>query len=245
MCRIEVLKLRRTLALWMVVIAPAVVVSLQMMIWVTSKSAFDVDQDLWLSFQQNILSMWAVFMQPLFAALVVALVYHLDHSSQGWLRLFVLPVPRWTVPAAKLALVLAMVVAATVVLQVMALGGTWVAQVLNRRISLPEQVPLGVMAGRAAQVLLTSLLVAVIQNAVSLRFSSVPVSLGVGITGAFVALFASGWRYGPYYPWLMALHTIRGEPEVVSRILWLSPVLAVVVAAGTLVYASRRDPGRY
>ena len=49
--------------------------------------------------------MWAIFMQPLFAALIVALVYHLDHASQGWLRLFVLPVPRWTIPAAKLAVV--------------------------------------------------------------------------------------------------------------------------------------------
>ncbi len=245
MCRIEVLKLRRTLALWMVLIAPAVVVSLQMLIWASSKSAFDVDADLWLSFHQNILSMWAVFMQPLFVALVAALVYHVDHSSQGWLRLFLLPVPRWTVPAAKLAVVLAMVVAATAVLQVLSLAGTWAAQAMNSRIVLPEYVPLGVLLSRTAQVLLTSLVVAVVQNAVSLRFASVSVSLGVGITGAFVALFASSWKYGPYYPWLMALHTIHGKPEVVARILWLSPTVALLGIAATMVYASRRDPGAY
>jgi ABC-2 type transport system permease protein len=245
MCRIEILKLRRTLALWMVLIAPAVVVLLQMMIWVNNRSAFDVDVDLWLSFLTNVLSMWAIFMLPLFAALIVALVYHIDHSSQGWLRLFVLPVPRWTVPAAKLTIVTAMVVAATVVLVAGSLAGTLAAQMLNARIVLPDEIPLGTIALRSAKMLVASLIVVVIQNAVSLRFSSVPVSLGVGITGTFVALFATSWKYGPYYPWLMALHTIHGKEDVAARILWISPTLAILLAAATLVYATRRAPAEY
>ena len=245
MCRIELLKLRRTLALWMVVIAPAFVVSLQMLIWINSKSAFDVDVDLWLQFLGNVLSMWAIFMLPLFTALIVALVYHIDHSTQGWLRMFVLPVPSWTIPAAKLSLVVAMVVAATAVLVAGCLAGASVAALLNQKVELPADIPWALVAERSSRVLATSFLIVVIQNAVSLRFSSVPVSLGVGITGTFVALFASGWKWGPYYPWLMPILTIHGKDEVVSRIVWLSPTLAVVLAAATLVYATRRQPGEY
>jgi ABC-2 type transport system permease protein len=245
MCRIETLKLRRTLALWMVVIAPAVVVTLQLFIWIRNKDAFDVDVDLWLAFQKNILAMWAIFMQPLFAALVVALVYHLDHASHGWLRLFILPVPRWTVPAAKLAVVIAMVTGATLVLFGLTVAGTMLAERLNVRITLPAEIPWATLAGRAGRVYLASLLVVVIQNLVSLRFSSVPVSLGVGITGTFIALFAASWDKGPYYPWLMPLHVLSEKADIAARILWLGPTLAVLVAAATVVHGSRRDPGTY
>ena len=245
MCRIEILKLRRTLALWMIFVAPSIVVLLQLMIWAQNKNSLDVDVDLWLSFQRNILTMWAIFMQPLFAALIVALVYHLDHASQGWLRLFVLPVPRWTIPAAKLVVVLAMMTAATVTLHVLTMGATWLFAVINHRIVLPVEVPFVELAVRTGRVFLTSLIVVVIQNAISLRFASVPVSLGAGIAGTFLALFATSWKHGPYFPWLMGLYSIHGKEDVMARLLWLSPTLTILVAAGTLIYATRRDPGTY
>lgn len=245
MCRIEALKLRRTLALWMVVLAPAVVVTLQMLLWSGSRSTFDVDIDLWLMFQKNILSMWGIFMQPLFVALVVALVYHADHASQGWLRMFALPVPRWTVPAAKLVVVVSLSTAAAVVLFGATLAGTVAAARVNERIVLQAEIPWAAMADRAGRVFLASLVIVAIQNAVSLRWSSITVSLGVGITGTFLALFASSWEYGPYYPWLMPLISLHGKPEVVARLLWLSPAVAVLVIAVTLAYGARRDPARY
>jgi len=245
MCRIEFLKLRRTLALWMVVVAPAVVVLLQLLIWTGARGDFDVDVDLWLAFLTNVLSMWAIFMQPLFVALVVTLVYHLDYASQGWPRMFLLPVPRWTVPAAKLAVVATMVVAATVVLVALSLAGTKLGPLLNERIVLQPDIPFATAFARAGKVLVASLLVVVIQNFVSLRWSSVPVSLGIGITGTFLALFATSWKYGPYYPWLMGIQVIHGKEAAAARILWLSPALAIVLAAATLIYATRRDPGLY
>ena len=141
MCRVEALKLRRTLALWMVLVAPAVVVVLQLLVATRSRDGMlGADVDLWLTFQKNVLTLWAVFMQPLFAALVATLVYHADHASQGWLRLFVLPVPRWTVPAAKLAAVFALVSAANLVLFVLDLAATWAAPTAQRadRVAAPR-----------------------------------------------------------------------------------------------------------
>jgi len=243
MCRIEALKLRRTLAVWMILVAPAVVVALQLMIWSRNRTGFAADVNLWQSFLGNVLSMWAIFMQPMFVALVAALVYHVDHASQGWMRLYTLPVPRWTVPSAKLAILVVMTVAATVVLLAGSLAATALAPLLNHRIVLHHEVPLTAVVLRTAKVQAATLLVLVIQNLVSLRWSSLVVSLGVGVTGTFLGLFGTGWKYGPYFPWLMGLLSIHGRPEVIARILWLGPTLSVLVAVATLVYASRRDPG--
>jgi hypothetical protein len=237
-CRIETLKLRRTLALWMTLVAPAAVILLQLLIVTRVGDGPGADIDIWLSFQKNALTMWALFMQPLF----VALVYHLEHASNGWLRLFVLPVPRWTIPAAKLGAVLGLVTLATIALFVLAVAATWMAPALNAKVELPAEIPWGELVWRAGRVFVATLAVVAIQNFVSFRFASVPLSLGVGIVGTFVGLFASSWKGGPYFPWLMGLHAIHGKEAIAARIMWMAPLLAVLVAGATIVYASRRDP---
>ena len=245
MCRVEALKLRRTLALWMVVVAPALVILLQLMLATRSGAGLGADVDLWLSFQKNVLTLWAIFMQPLFAALVATLVYHVDHASQGWLRLFVLPVPRWTVPGSKLLVVLVLVTAANAVLLALGVFATLAAPLLNVQLELSPEVPWAVLVERALRVYVASLLVVAVQNLISLRFASVPVSLGVGIAGTFVALFAASWKGGPYFPWLMALNVIHGKEAIAARVLWMSPLATLVVVGATLIYASRRDPAAY
>lgn len=242
---VEIMKLRRTLALGMVFIAPLVVVTLQVFIWLNNRDLFGADIDLWLAFINNVLSMWAVFMQPLYIALVIALIYGIDHSSQGWLRMHSLPIPRWSIPAAKVAVVLTMVAAAMIVLVGASLAGVLLSASLNPRIDLHGEIPMATIALRSARVLAASLIIVAIQNFVSFRWSSMTVSLGVGIAGTFLALFAGRWKYGPYYPWMMPILTLHANDEVVARILWLGPLTALILAAATLIYATRREPGLY
>jgi hypothetical protein len=116
------------------------------------------------------------------------------------------------------------------------------APALNANIELPADIPWGELVRRTWRVFVATLAVVAIQNLVSFRFASVPISLGVGIVGTFVGLFASSWKGGPYFPWLMGLQAIHGKEAVAARIMWMAPALAVVVAAATIVYASRRDP---
>lgn len=244
MVLVETDKLKRTLALGMMFAAPLVVVCLQTAIWLRSTGTLTGDVDPWRSFATNVFSMWAVFMQPLFVALSAGLIYGVDHAQQGWLRLHLLPVPRWTIPAAKLAVVLGLAAGAMVVLTAGLLLGARAADGLKSNITLPAAVPLAAIAVQAVKVFAASLLVTAVQNCVSLRWSSLTLSLGVGIAGTFLALFAGSWEYGSYYPWLMPLHALHAAPEMVRRILWMSPVLGTVLAAATLFLAARRDPGR-
>lgn len=242
--RIEILKLKRTLALATCFVAPLVVVAFQVAVWLRMKEGFGVDVEPWLSFHTNVLTMWGVFMLPLTTALVVALVHHAEHANQGWLRLGVLPLPRWVVPAAKALVATGLLLLATGVLVLGCLGGAVLADALHPKIALETAAPVATMLGRTARVFGAALLVLAIQNAVSLRFPSIVVSLGTGVAGTFLALFASGSKLGPYYPWLMPLHAVHGKEEAVILSVALGAAGGLLLLALTVALAARRDPGR-
>jgi len=240
---VELLKLRRTLALAACFLAPAVVVTFQVALWLRQKEGLGADVEPWLAYLTNALSMWGVFMLPLTTALVVGLVHHAEHANQGWLRLALLPVPRWSVPAAKAAVSAALLLLSTAVLLAGCLGGTLLADLLHPRIEIEVAPPLATMLLRTARVFAAGLPVLAIQVAVSLRWSSMVVPLGTGIGGTFLALFASSWKLGPYYPWLMPLHAIHGTDEVVSRTPLLGAALGLALLGATVFVAARKDPG--
>lgn len=240
---IEVLKLRRTLALATCALAPAIVVTFQVALWLRQKDGLGADVEPWLSFLTNALSMWAIFMSPLTTALVVALVHHAEHAHQGWFRLALLPVPRWTVPAAKAAVSTGLLLLATLLLLLGCLSGTWVADLLHPAIAIETAPPLGTMLLRTGRVFAASLAVLAIQVAVSLRWASMVVPLATGVAGTFFALFASGWKLGPYYPWLLPLHAIHGTEEVVARTPLLGAAAGLLLLAATVLLAARKDPG--
>jgi hypothetical protein len=84
----ETLKLKRTLAVWMVLIAPSVVVALNFVMLLDRGDRFLTDADTaWLALAQNILLFWALMMLPLFVTLETALLGGVDHNSQQWKHL--------------------------------------------------------------------------------------------------------------------------------------------------------------
>lgn len=242
--RSEMTKLKRTLALAVVVVAPLAVIGLQMLIWLRNREFF-VDADLWLSFLNNILAMWGLFMYPLLTALVAGLVYHVEYVSTGWLRIFTWPAPRWVPPTAKLAIVLTLLALACLVLVAGSLAGAWLVDLIHPGLELPAAVPLAEMARRAGAVCAAGLLVVAIQNFVSLWWPSMTLSLGIAVAGTFVGLFATSWKFGVYYPWLLPMRTLYGRENEPTVALTVGVVGGLAVMAATLVAASRRDPGLY
>ena len=91
----EALKLKRTLAVWMVFIAPSVVVALNFVMWLDRGENFMLQRDsAWQALAQNVLLFWALLMLPLFVTLETALLGGVDHGSQQWKHLHALPIPR-------------------------------------------------------------------------------------------------------------------------------------------------------
>src|SRR5574340_188865 len=99
----ELLKLKRTLALWLAFALPAVIVFLFFLNYF-QRGEFLIreDADSWKWLAQNVLILWSMLFLPLFTALETALLSGLEHSEKNWKHLFALPIPRWTIYTAKL-----------------------------------------------------------------------------------------------------------------------------------------------
>ena len=112
----ELLKMKRTIALKMVVLSPLVIVLL--ILFVTSQGPFSTLNrsglgNKWMVLASLTLRVWAALMMPLYITLETALIAGLDHSENQWKSLLARPVPRWTLYVAKLTVVVAMTVVST------------------------------------------------------------------------------------------------------------------------------------
>ena len=128
--RAEMLKLKHTLALWMVLIAPLAVAALiviEMMLTSTSsKPPTRTPTEAWQALGGPMLGLWCMLMLPLFVTLQTALQAGLEHGNRQWKHLLALPVPRGVHYLGKLTIMAGMVVATYVLLLVLILLGGWV-----------------------------------------------------------------------------------------------------------------------
>ena len=99
----EQLKVKRTLALWLVPLAPLVIIALQMAI-VLQRPEYYRQKDptsAWIDYGGQTVFLWAILMLPLFITLETALLANLEHGNGQWKHLFALPIPRNAIYAAK------------------------------------------------------------------------------------------------------------------------------------------------
>lgn len=236
----ELIKLRRTLALWMVFIAPLVVIALQIMLWLNHKEGIGFDADLWIMFATNIFSMWAIFMYPLFCALVVALVYHYEHTTSGWQKMYTLPVPRWTILFAKISVAMMLLFASGIVLFAGIIAGGFLTDLAHPAIEMPLEIPYGHIFRQWASMTGASLMIFAIQHWASLRWTTLSVPIGTGIAGTFFAIFATSWKYGHFYPWLMPIHVLHRTDGKEVIALWVGIIGGIILLAAMNIIESRR-----
>ncbi|MEE8578223.1 MAG: ABC transporter permease [candidate division Zixibacteria bacterium] len=241
--KIELIKLKRTLALWMAVLAPAVVLMFQIVSWLRNVDSFKDGLDPWMIFHENVGAMWGIFMLPLFTALITALIYQLDFANNGWLRLYTMPIRRWVIPTAKIAVVMTVILLATAVMTVGSLFGVLFVDLVKPALVIDEPVPYLALLKVSSILFVSSLSMIAIQNIISFRFSAISVPLGVGIGGVFVAIFAASAKYGYLFPWLMPIRAIRGAEEFVPTIIILNVVGGLLLFSTLIFYATKRDPG--
>lgn len=246
----ELLKLKRTIALKMVVLAPVAVVLLTgFMASQAPVSTLHVRgrQDPWLALARVNLQFWALLMMPLYIALQSALIAGLDHADNQWKAIFARPIRRWTVYVAKLTVLLSMLIAS---------GGVLLAGILTCGFLLPHLTsaqigfgyppPAGRMLEELGEVTGLAFLALAIQHWVSLRWRSFSIATGAGIVAtvtSFAMLLAAG-QYGAwpeYFPWaLPMLPLARGAPNVAPA-LWWTLLLGIAVTSAGCVDFSRRE----
>jgi CubicO group peptidase (beta-lactamase class C family) len=240
----EVLKLKRTLAVRMIFVAPLLVALLQFFIGLNQRRIAPGFK-MWEAVFQNSLSVWAIFMLPLLITLETALLAGIEHGEKQWKHLLALPVPRSTVYAAKLLVALALALASTLVLCALLVLTGYGLLALRPEFGQAGGPDYGWLFQHAGRVWLAAWLIVALHTWIGIRWASFTVALGAGVAGTFFALFAAGARIGKYYPWLLpanALNLIGGERRGPVALL-LGGVGGLIVAAlGALDFA-RRDAG--
>jgi lantibiotic transport system permease protein len=234
----EKLKLKRTLAVRMVFVAPLLVAALNFFIlW--ERRNVGPEFKMWDTLSEVSLGAWAVFMMPLLITLETALINGIDHGEKNWKHIFALPVPRHAVYAAKLLVAQALIAASTLFLIVLALLTGLFFKLIRPEMANAGGPPYGRMLTQAAMIWLAAGLIIAIHTWISIRWAGFTLSLGAGIAGVFFALFAASARVGKFYPWLLPVNVLSSER--VSMALWLGAaggVVAAVIGCWDLV---RRD----
>lgn len=245
--RAELLKLRGTLASWMCLIAPTLVVLVVVLQGLVSKpgNATRPPEDSWLMFAQGTMGLWAFLMLPLFVTLQAALLAGLEHGAQQWKHLLALPLPRAVHYIAKLFVLAAMVVAANLAMVVLiALAGKLLLMVNPDRFAFSTAPPWFFLFSRAGAICAAAALIVALHTWIAIRWNSFTVAVAAGMT-ATVAGFLIGQSadYGPWYPWAMPMQVLAGEGEKLAMVVATGLMAGSAAAAAGLWDFLRRDPG--
>ncbi len=234
----ETLRLKRTLALRLVFIAPLPVVLLAAIV-VWEKSAENSAVDLWDTLSKVSLGAWSLFMFPLLITLVTTLLNSLDHSDKIWKHLFALPVPRSVVYLTRLLVGELLLAISSLALVALILGTGWVLMRLRPALASGGGLPLHEILKNSLRMWLAAGFIIALQHWISIRWAAFTISLGAGIAGTFCALFASGVSVGRYFPWLLPANVL--SPEIASLSLWLGIGGGLAVALLGCAAFVRRD----
>lgn len=210
----ESLKLKRTLALWMVLVAPVIVALLQFVNYLQrGEFLLSPETNPWIRLTQSVHVLWSMLMLPLFIALETALLAGLEHAEDHWRQLFALPVPRWAIYTGKLIAALALVGLSSLILW----GAIQLAGIALRMakpglgFSLP--IPSVHILTTTLLTYLAAWLVVAIHVWISIRSHSFALAVGVGIAATFIGLIVSSTEAGRVYPWSLPVDVMFGQGE--------------------------------
>jgi lantibiotic transport system permease protein len=247
--RAEVVKLKRTIALALVVLAPFSILALTL--FMASQAPFGTIErhgsaNAWRMLTRLNLQFWALLMLPLYCTLQTALLAGLDHSENQWKALLARPVPKWTHWVAKLIVVIAMVVGSAAILAAGVVVEGFALNWYDPKLGFGNALPIVDMLQVTAQATALAALPLVIQHWVSLRWRSFSVAMGFGMA-ALITSFAMLMSAGPYggawpqyFPWSLPMLVLSRNPQNVESALIVSFVIAVAVGVlGCLDFCRR------
>jgi hypothetical protein len=237
----ECLKLKRTLALWMVLVSPLVMVLLQFLISNKGANVFLRDgADAWPPMVRQTVEVWTLLMMPMFVTLETSLLAGLENTGNNWKNLLALPAPRWTLYVSKLVVAIALLWLAHIILIIGTIGSGLLLRRDHPAMNMGG-MPLSPFVVPIARVSVSTLLAVVIQHWVSLRWRSFTVAMGFGMCAMIIGVFAvQSKEFGAWFPWSLPIRAVLDGATGVDRITLMAVVGAIIaVSVGCLEFVRR------
>jgi hypothetical protein len=208
----ESLKLKRTLALRMALLAPLAMTIYIVVAWLLGGEDMmpASAESAWHEFIQVTSIFWTLLMLPLFVTLQTSLMGGIEHRNQGWKHLYALPLPRWTVCLAKQIVTAGLMALSHAALVGFTAAGGCLLWLLRPGLGFHAAIPWRELVLRAAVAYLASGTILAIHTWVGLRWRSFAAAMAVGmvLTVAGMVMINSAW--GSTYPWALAGGIING-----------------------------------
>lgn len=232
----EFAKLSRTLALALVLAAPALI------------AAFSLANQLragrptgWMVWMDGSASIWAYFLLPMVLAALAALMAHMEHSVRMWDHLRALPVPRPVHYTAKAISLLTMLGFMTMAVP----ASTWLAlevgSLIDPAATPSDSVDWSEVARLCGKLFLSSLLLVAVQLWVALRFASFVPAIVTGIGGTFFAVVAPNAKIGIYSPWQIPLNALGDDPQRAAFALAFGSAAGLILLIAGITHLAWRD----
>ena len=237
--RIELLKIRRSLALLMLLACPLMVVVLVFGVGLRQTDAADFSEKTWFAIWQTSSAIWCYFMLPLYIALITGLLNGNEHKNQTWRLMLSLPISSRQLYFAKAMLAWAFVIGANLLLATYISLVALTLGLLGYPMQGAFEFPIWYAV---ASISLACLPVLIIQHAISWRFSNIvfPLATGVIATMGIVQLGSS--EYWIYYPWSYILMAVNGSaPEMQQQALLLAAGLGTVLFVMSSYWIGKRE----
>jgi hypothetical protein len=231
----EILKLKRSLALWLAALAPLVVVIIQFfLVLQRGDRLLTGTEDPWLWLGRQTMIFWSFLMLPLFITLETGLVAGLEHAGDNWKHLFALPVPRTSFYVAKLSSGLVLVGLSQLMLSTYIVLAGVLLKALNPGLEFGA-VPVGDILRYAAVSYLSCWLLIVLHTYVALRWKNFVVAMGFGIVMTVAGFLILNSTYANYYPWALPgliLNKLKNGEPCLWQLLLGGPSALLAAALG-------------
>jgi hypothetical protein len=241
----EILKMRRTLALMLCMVAPLLIG-----FFVVSMYLRDADYFMnwtmlnpWEQLGQMSLVYWNLLLVPLFIPLLTALLAQFEHNRHNWKLIYTLPNPRWATYITKWLVVQGLLFACFIELLALIFLSGKLLDIFNPGYGFSAPFPLLDFCKLAGISYLAGGILVSLHLWIGMRFNSFPLALGIGISAMIGALFIFGQDISYYYPWTLPGVTIIDTKD---GILHLMPMVlgclgGIVLALPLMFDLSHRE----
>ena len=199
----EILKLRRTPVLLVLVVAPYVVSLFFFLFAYFDGERFLGGRDAWTWLGDSIFTFWSLIVLPMWTAIITAQVASIEHRAEAFKHLFALPVRRLTLYLAKQTLCWLLTAAAFLSLAVAIAVAGLVLRMLRPGLGFEQAVPSSRLLAFAGVAFLASLFLVALQTWVALQHTDIatPIATGFLATASMLALSGFDASLTAYHPW--------------------------------------------
>ncbi|PTX14929.1 hypothetical protein C8N40_10927 [Pontibacter mucosus] len=233
----ETLKLKNTFALWLAILAPCALLSMNVLVFWSKGQHFVTDGvNPWHRFAAQNFGVYALLLMPIYIALLTSLTNGIEHKANGWKHLYALPLPKSTIYTAKATTVLGLVLLSNVVFVVAYLAAGLFLSMVRPDLGFDAMTGLLPVYISVLKLFLATFVIIALQFWLSIRWSSIALSMGVGIIGIITLMIALRWEYIHYYPFAYPFMAIKGFPNETSLQNVFGQEVLLSLGTGLLVF---------